>query len=130
MDPENCVICGIKGDDPINPVGEKGLRTIQYACEKKGESGLLQEIKNLSVKKSKIFVHEKCRKRLTDKRTIPIETLPPKRLRSSLDRVFNWKKDCFLCAKPCDGKKDNYKNVETIEKRKIVLEAALNRKDD
>ena len=38
MDQENCVICGIKGDDPTKPVGEKGLRTIKSVGDKKGES--------------------------------------------------------------------------------------------
>ena len=63
---------------------------------------------------------------VTDKRTIPDQ----KRLRSSLDKVFNWKEDCFLCDKPCDGKKGKFKQVMTIKIRQNVIESATNRNDE
>ena len=79
--------------------------------------------------KSKIVVHVACRKRFTDPRYIEHE-VPSKKLRSSIDNVYDWRNDCFLCDKPCDKRRGKYIDVMTLVLRAIVMECARKRTDD
>ena len=69
------------------------------------------------------MVHVNCRKRFTDPRTIE-QVVPKKKLRSSIDHVFNWKDDCFLCDKPCDKRRGKFREAMTLALRTTVLEGA------
>lgn len=130
MDPPSniCVLCGKDDESPKNVVGSKGMKSIRKTCKQKGETDLHKNIEQLVASESKIVVHINCRKRFTDPRTIE----PPvvKKLRSSVDYVFNWKEDCFLCEKSCDKRRGKFKETKTLSLRNAVLERACEREDE
>ena len=74
---EKCIICGKSNGGATVTVGEKGLQNIKSICNKKGETGVLEDIKNQLATESKVHVHVDWRKRFTDKRTIPDQKPPP-----------------------------------------------------
>ena len=89
------------------------------------------KLKQLEDAESKISVHITCRKRLTDPRSCetPVSI---KKTRSSIDHIFDWKEDCFLCEKKLDDshKKKAAREAMTIKLRNIVHESAKEREDE
>ena len=80
-----------------------------------------------------VTVHEPCRKKIIDKRTIPckLDNRPTKSLRSSnvAEPLFEWKKNCFLCNKKANRKYSTVA-VETLPIKKHLLECSRERNDE
>ena len=127
-----CVLCK-KGEftesAPSVQVHHKDLNTqIGICAEQK-----LEELHNYLQEIEHVFVHHDCRRKFVDTRKRSTEgTFPSKKLRSSLDRTFNWKLHCFLCAEPVDLKhkdRDKVKNVMTLSLRSNMIRKARERGD-
>ena len=90
--------------DPPVPVGRKGLQTLTHFSDVRKDEALHQHLadKGEATPMGKVLVHGTCRKRYTDGRKAKVEFLeetpPPKRLRSSTPRPFQWKTDCLFCG--------------------------------
>ena len=79
-----------------------------------------------------LYVHNSCRRRLTDKRSRKSsESVPIKRLRSNCE-IFDWKTCCFFCKKNCNKKhhrRDSVRHVEVLTMKEKILEQAVSRND-
>ena len=124
-----CVLC--KGDDEkqMNVVGEKGLKTLINVRLKNQMQDLHQELISLQESKAPILVHHDCHRGFIDPRTgkDPPEVQAAKKLRSSIDTVFDWKKCCFLCEKKADKRhriRDSIREVQTILIRAYIIDRA------
>ena len=132
-DPTKCVLC--KNDftesDPSVQVRQKGLNTLIRISAERNMEALniyLQEVD------SSVLVHHECRRRFVDTRKRSTEEVTqPKKLRSSLDRCFNWKLHCFLCSEPAIDKKhtdrEKVKHVMTLPLRSNIIRKAQERDD-
>jgi hypothetical protein len=102
FDCSKCVICCGDDTDDLTLV-KNGLKSLKNASAERSCNNLsnyLSYAPDCSVR-----VHEKCRKRFTDLRSVaakrPGEFLfaPARKLRSDCD-AFDWKTMCFFCTQP------------------------------
>ena len=126
-----CVLCKHEFTEsaPSVQVHHKGLNTlIRISAERE-----LEDLHNYLKETENVFVHHDCRRKFVDQRKRSTDgTFPSKKLRSSLDRTFNWKLHCFLCTEPVDLKhkdRDRVKNVMTLPLRSNMIGKARERGD-
>lgn len=140
-----CVICRKSFEDSVSNdevrVSAKGLRTLISFCEISPDTDLLNY---LITDPTEVNVHEKCRKRFTDKRkteksqpnsrSVSPELKKCKSLRSFSDG-FDWKRDCFLCGKFLDDddrhpvSRSTCRQVRTLGIRDRLLDLCNMRSD-
>ncbi|KAG1655293.1 hypothetical protein GQR58_024613 [Nymphon striatum] len=137
---ERCIIC-LKDfiTDKIKvQVGEKGIQSLIKFSRIRKHENLEHQLKACTENNTIVSVHKNCRRDFTDiKRTFtfsPNESPGPnKRLRSSIE-LFNWKGNCFLCAKRAvqdtkNPKRKSIHQVSTLELSKRLIERCHVRSD-
>ena len=123
---EICVICNTFLDSSNKSVFKtKGLGTLIELCELRNDTDLHNRIKDKINGNWGIYSHTKCRndychpKRKCHHNSMNTQGITPsKRLRSQ-EEHFDWKNNCFFCAKPIDRKQaKNYSKVSKIALKK------------
>ena len=137
---ENCVLCrGDFNEDPKTTVGEKGLRTLLELARERNLEELHRhlEIKSTTNPIGTVHVHHACRRKFVKRGKGSEVSLEPlnKKLRSSLPKAFEWKKDCFLCGEEAvvdkrhPGRKQKVVQVQSLPFRENILRACEGRND-
>jgi len=139
---DHCVICklGFENEESVH-VTKKGITAIINCCEKHGRGDLyayLNGCKNADPVET-VLVHSNCRRNFTDKKRPGLKTSfeaefpATKKLRSNT-APFDWKNNCFLCAKPVimdsrHPQRQCLHRVSTIPIRCNLLECCKERGD-
>ena len=115
-----CVICKIDKTGVKVQRLRDGFDNMKRMSLRKGEISLHDELVNMRESNTPIYVHENCRKLLTDKRprndSAGGSNSMSKRTRSqSEDNLFDWKKNCFLCSKKIDFKHTGRKPIRYVQ---------------
>ena len=78
---------------------------------------------------SKVLIYHSCRRKFVDTRKSTSFEMPRKRLRSSIDNTFDWKTNCFLCAKKEMRKYSTVARVETLPLIQTLVDRCESRED-
>ena len=102
----NCILCKEKFTTTPTVVKKKGYETLLRVSNEPNEFNLATELQEAMDAGQQILVHFDCRRKFTDtrKNIKSEESEVTKKLRSSIDNVFNWKEHCFLCSQLADFK--------------------------
>ena len=124
-----CVICKIDKTGVKVQRLRDGFDNMKRMSLRKGEISLHDELVNMRESNTPIYVHENCRKLLTDKRprndSAGGSNSMSKRTRSqSEDNLFDWKKNCFLCSKKINFKHTGRKPIRYVH-RQLPLKIRL-----
>ena len=121
-----CVICCKDTVEALTKLSERGAETLLDFCSKRSATCLYEYLLS---QPSCVYVHNSCRKRFTDPRTVhrcvaDDEFSPAsKRLRSTTD-TFSWKEMCFFCGEVVVSQTagpSEFRRASTIELRDNVL---------
>eukprot|EP00794_Sanderia_malayensis_P012470 gene12470-13758_t len=128
---EICILCKEKFTTTPTVVKKKGYETLLRVSKERDMFKLETELQEVVEAGKQILVHFDCRRKFTDKRenVQSEETTVTKKLRSSIDNVFNWKEHCFLADVVCFKEMANYvikekKNKQEETKEDIITAAA------
>ena len=77
----------------------------------------------------KVLVHHVCRRKFVDTRKAEKFEIPSKRLRSSIESIFDWKTNCFLCTKKAMRKYSTVARVETLPLIETLIKRCDSRGD-
>ena len=124
------------------PVVSKGIQKIIEYSEKIKDTVFTEYLKEKQQKKESVKLHRQCQKDIYNelKRKIEVPVIIPAKVakvstRLSIGSTFAWKKDCFLCEKPCaiDERHLNRSDchqVTTLPFKNKVLDVCSKRDDD
>ena len=139
-DGEECVICRYNeekkeiDDSTFVEVRQKGVETLKTYCRKHKAFLLLDHLKDCEKDARKVKVHSKCRRDFTDPKRVKKDTVTSsvtKKLTRSECGGFNWKLNCFFCAK-IDSRHVGRENIiaaRTLQLRNSILIQCDNRND-
>jgi hypothetical protein len=131
FDTSNCVLCCKNTDEVLMKVTDKGLGTLIDCSKKRGAVKLSQYLLSSPVC---VHVHNSCRKRFTDSRTIgkPFmdddDAPSTKRLRST-GESFQWKEMCCLCCELVGdySSESGVRRASTLQLHETILKRCTER---
>lgn len=102
---ENCILCKEKFTTIPTVVKKKGYETLLRLSKERSMFNLATELQEMADGGHQILEHFDCRRKFNDTRKkMESESEEQKKLRSSMDNIFNWKEHCFLCSQLADFK--------------------------
>ena len=118
---------------------KKGIQKLIDYSDKIQDYVLNQYLKDCQADDKIVKVHRECQREVYNElkrksNVAPSQVKKAKSTRASIGFVFNWKKDCFFCAKPCVVNKkhpdrNDFRQVCTLPMRNKVLQLSAKRSD-